>query len=110
MEVDFIQKAIQNTLDHPGNTLCETSRDLLGTCLVTLKQKTEIRAYVVNTLDERVDNVEVIGLTDEEFMFEAEEQGKVFTLHGFQNAFNQITTGVGQEVDVVRFIEVPVHE
>jgi hypothetical protein len=73
-----------------------------------IMKKTEIRVYVVNIEDERVDDVEVIGLTDEEFMFEAEEQGKVFTLQGFQNAFNE-NLGVGQDVDVIRFIEVEVH-
>lgn len=72
-------------------------------------KKTEIRVYVVNIEDERVDDVDVNGLTNEEFMFEAEEQGKVFTLQGFQNAFNE-NYGVGQEVDIIRFIEVEVHE
>jgi hypothetical protein len=108
MEIEFLEKAIQNTLDHPGNMLSETSKDLLETCLTNLKLKTEIRVYLINIEDEKLEDVEVINFTDEEFIAEAERQGKVFTLNNFQNAFNEITYGVSQAVDVVRFIEVTI--
>ena len=106
MDKDFIQKAIQNTLDHPGNMLCETSKDLLETCLTQLKQNSETRVYVVDTEDERMNDVYWEELTNEEFMFEAEEQGRVYTLDGFTKAFN--SEEVNTTTDAIRFIEVPV--
>ena len=107
MDTDFIQKAIQNTLDHPGNNLSSTSKDLLETCINQLKIKTETRVYVVDTEDDRMDDVYWEELTDEEFMFEAEEQGRVYTLDGFAKAFN--SEEVNTSTDAIRFIQVPVY-
>lgn len=67
----------------------------------------EVRVYVVNTSDERVSDIDSFtDLTDEEFMFEAEEQGRVYTLEGFQRAFN--LSDVNTQSDVIRFIEVEI--
>ncbi len=45
--------------------------------------------YLVNPDDPRVEDIESINeLTDEEFVFEAEAQGNVYSLNGFEAAFN----------------------
>jgi len=67
---------------------------------------TETRVYVVYLGDARVYVVDVQGLTNEEFQFEAEEQGRVYTLDGFTKAFN--SEDINSNTDVIRFIEVPV--
>jgi uncharacterized protein YqgV (UPF0045/DUF77 family) len=66
----------------------------------------ETRVYVVDVYDERVDDIDVEGLTNDEFMLEAEQQGRVYTLDGFAKAFN--SEEVNTSTDVIRFIEVPV--
>jgi len=67
----------------------------------------EMRVYVINTHDERVEDIhDIFSLTDEEFMFEAEEQGRIYTLEGFQRAFNEFH--VNTEIDIIRFIEVSI--
>ena len=66
----------------------------------------EPRVYVIDTNDERVDNVDLLELTDEEFMFEAEEQGRIYTLEGFTEAFN--LEEINSSLDVIRIIQVPV--
>ena len=67
----------------------------------------ETRVYVVDLGDARVDDVDVQGLTDEEFQFEAEEQGRVYTLNGFAEAFN--SEEINSNTDIIRFIQVPVY-
>lgn len=63
----------------------------------------EIRVYVLDTfnLKERDWN----SLTDEEFMTLAEEDGNVYSLVGFTEAFNQ--QDLNTDVDVIRFINTP---
>jgi hypothetical protein len=86
------------------NTL--TCKDFLETIGYGEKEQ-EMRVYVVNTHDERVEDIEDFhDLTDEEFMFEAEEQGRVYTIEGFQRAFND--NEVNTEIDFIRFIEVKI--
>ena len=67
-------------------------------------QKTEIRVYVVNVNDNDFDGD---NTTDNEFMTLAENNGRVYTLDGFQEAFNfeEINSGI----DVIRFINVPLN-
>ena len=67
-----------------------------------LPYEVEIRVYVVNLNDNDFDGD---NTTDEEFMTLAEENGRVYTLDGFQEAFNfeEINSGI----DVIRFIAVP---
>ena len=82
---------------------CETLLDNIGYG----ERDTETRVYVINTNDERVEDIECISdLTNDEFMFEAEEQGRVYTLKGFQIAFNE--SEVNTETDIIRFIEVAI--
>lgn len=71
----------------------------------------ELRVYVIN-IDE-VDfesempvNITVSQTLDEKFMNIAEKQGGVYTIQGFQNAFNE--EKINTAVDVIRFIEVEV--
>jgi hypothetical protein len=84
------------------------SDDEVGEALNELETavNTETRVYVVDLGDARVDDVDLQGLTDEEFQFEAEEQGRVYTLDGFSEAFN--FEDINSNTDVIRFIEVPV--
>ena len=65
----------------------------------------EIRVYVIDifTLEEQYWN----DLTDDEFMTLAEEQGNIYTLQGFQEAFN--SQDINTEIDAIRFISVPIH-
>jgi hypothetical protein len=68
---------------------------------------TEIRVYVLDLNHPRLDDIDdVHGLTNEEFMSESEEQGRVYTLNGFAQAFN--CESINSNTDVIRFIEVPV--
>jgi hypothetical protein len=68
---------------------------------------TEPRVYVINVNDERVADIpDTDELTNEEFMFEAEEQGRIYTLDGFVNAFN--FEEINTNTDVIRIIYVPV--
>jgi hypothetical protein len=84
--------------------------DEVGVALNELETaiKTETRVYVLDCADVLVSNVPIPRITDEEFMLEAEKQGNVYTLDGFANAFN--SEKVNTATDMVRFIEVPVHE
>ena len=62
---------------------------------------TEKRAYVIN-VDVMEGEKFYHELTDEEFMEEAEKQGRVYTLLGFQGAFNG--SEINTEVDVIRIL------
>ena len=65
----------------------------------------EVRVYLINLHDCRVKDMDnILELTDEEFMFEAEEQGKVYSLKGFQKAFNLEEVNIA--TDQMRIIEV----
>ena len=67
----------------------------------------ETRVYVVNVEDyEFNDSPRSWG--DERFMSEAEIQGGVYTLNGFQEAFNDET--VNSSVEFIRFIKVETWE
>jgi hypothetical protein len=69
-----------------------------------LHKLVEIRVYVVDTDNYEFDTSPKTW-DDEKFMNEAEIQGKVYTLQGFQEAFNleEITSAI----DVIRIINVP---
>lgn len=68
-------------------------------------QKSETRVYVIDTFNTVVKNWNEI--TDEEFMTLAEESGNVYTLEGFKEAFNN--SDINTEIDVLRFISVPIY-
>lgn len=83
----------------------ETFRSSLSFNINEMPQKVEIRVYVIeaeNTLmvDERIFS----DLTDEEFMDLAEEEGRVYSLEGFKDAFNE--EEINTAIDVIRFINV----
>ena len=67
-----------------------------------LKLKSETRVYVIDTFNVRERNWN--DLTDEEFINLAEEDGNIYTLQGFQEAFN--SQDINTEIDVIRFINV----
>jgi hypothetical protein len=68
----------------------------------------EMRVCVINYLtDEMAEDIDdVAELTDDKFMFAAEEIGRVYTLEGFQIAFNK--SEVDTDEDIIRFIEVEI--
>ena len=63
----------------------------------------EIRVYLIDT-DLLLADINYSELTDEEFMEEAEEQGGVYSLQGFQNAFNY--SDINANAEVIRFITI----
>ena len=71
----------------------------------------ELRVYVINVDDvdfekEMPVNTAVSELSDKKFIEIAERQGSVYTLQGFQNAFNN--ENINSSADIIRFIEVEV--
>ena len=101
--IDYIDCVVP-TQSSENSFMCGDFLELIG---YGEKDK-ELRVYVINTHDERVEDMEkgFSDLTDEEFMFEAEEQGRVYTIEGFQRAFNE--SEVNTEIDLIRFIEVEI--
>ena len=67
-----------------------------------IPQQSETRVYVIDTFNVKERNWN--DLTNEEFMNLAEEDGNVYTLQGFQEAFN--SQDINTEIDVIRFINV----
>lgn len=67
-----------------------------------LPYEVEIRVYVVDTNDNNYNGDET---SDEDFMTMAENDGRVYTLDGFQYTFNFCE--VNTDIDVIRFINVP---
>jgi hypothetical protein len=107
LENNSIKKAIIGILNNDNNRLTALSKNILEVCVETLSTEFETRVYVVDTEDDRMNDVYWEELTDEEFMFEAEEQGKVYTLDGFAKAFN--FEEINSSTDAIRFIQVPVY-
>ena len=100
--IDYIDEVVP-THSNENSFMCADFLELIG---YGEKDK-EMRVYVINTHDERVEDIhDIFSLTDEEFMFEAEEQGRVYTLEGFQRAFNEFH--INTEIDIIRFIEVSI--
>ena len=71
----------------------------------------ELRVYVINIEDVDFErqmpvNTTVEELSDEDFIGIAEEQGLVYTLNGFTQAFNN--ENINSSTDIIRFIEVEV--
>jgi hypothetical protein len=102
---------IENTMHFSFNSMdTKTQANRMLKCVefgAELQAKLfETRVYVVDTEDDRMNDVYWEELTNEEFMLEAEEQGRVYTLDGFAKAFN--SEEVNTSTDAIRFIEVPV--
>jgi hypothetical protein len=70
-----------------------------------LPYEVEIRVYVV---DIRNNNYKGVDITDDEFQTLVEEEGRVYTLEGFQEAFQH--EEINSTLDVIRFITVPIYE
>ena len=68
-----------------------------------LKLKSETRVYVVNQEDSEK---AIKDLTDEEFIGIAEQWGRVYSLKGFQEIFNDQKDEVSHSEDFIRFINV----
>ena len=71
----------------------------------------ELRVYVINIEDVDFErqmpvNTTVEELSDKDFIEIAEEQGLVYTLNGFTQAFNN--ENINSSTDIIRFIEVEV--
>lgn len=66
----------------------------------------ETRAYVLDTADFREKSEHWSDIKDHEFQLLAEEQGRVYTLQGFQDAFN--SEEINSAIDIIRFINVKV--
>lgn len=67
-----------------------------------LPQEIETRVYVLDTQEHLND----LAYTDEQFIEQAEQDGRVYTLQGFQEAFN--LEEINSTIDVIRFISVPI--
>lgn len=70
-----------------------------------LPYEVETRVYVLDTADFDDQTKHYSELTDDEFQTLAEEQGRVYTLDGFQEAFN--SEEINSAIDIIRFINVP---
>lgn len=72
----------------------------------------ELRVYVIDIEeidDDFLDNMGIdqsVQLNDKDFITVAEEQGNVYTLNGFAQAFND--QDINSSTDIIRFIEVEV--
>lgn len=72
----------------------------------------ELRVYVIDIEeidDDFLDNMGIdqsVQLNDKDFITVAEEQGNVYTLKGFAQAFND--QDINSSTDIIRFIEVEV--
>lgn len=64
----------------------------------------ETRVYVIDSFN--VSGRDWDDLTNDEFISLAEEEGNIYSLEGFQEAFN--SQDVSTESDVIRFINVKV--
>ena len=64
----------------------------------------ELRVYVIDINE--IEEINLNEISDEQFMNIAEEQGIVYTLKGFETAFNRENVYTG--LDYIRFIEVEV--
>ena len=87
-------KGTQKQFEHLYKTITLEDKDK-----ELIPQEVETRIYVVEDID-------ASNLNDEEFMDLAEEEGRVYTLQGFQEAFN--LEEINSAIDVIRIINVPV--
>jgi hypothetical protein len=63
----------------------------------------EIRVYVLDCQDISIDKG-YEELTEKEWMDECERQGRVYTLEGFQRAFNE--EELNSSIDVIKFMTI----
>jgi hypothetical protein len=69
-----------------------------------LPYEVETRVYVLDI--DSLNSNSADELSDDEFQTLAEEEGRVYTLQGFQEAFN--FTEINSSIDVIRFINITI--
>jgi len=69
------------------------------------KPKTELRFYVLDTQDISIDKG-FEELTEDEWVLECERQGRIYTINGFQNAFNE--EAINTIDDVLKILSVSI--
>lgn len=82
----------------------ETFRSSLSFNINEMPKAVEVRVYVVDVDDNNYNGDET---SDEDFMDMAEADGRVYSLDGFQYAFN--FGEVNTNTDVIRFITQPLN-
>jgi hypothetical protein len=109
-------RRLESALDNNNYLLTEAIQDSMKELeivvntvnkLLTVEVKTELRVYVINRLPVYID-VFSPSLTDEQFMTVSEEQGSVYTLQGFTDAYNK-DIKLSMIYELIRFINVPVY-
>ena len=70
-----------------------------------MRIKTETRIYLVDISDMEFEDDIPTSWSDEKFMTEAEKQGGIYSVNGYQKAFND--DNINQTSSYVRFIDVP---
>jgi hypothetical protein len=68
-----------------------------------LPYEVEKRVYVIDVNEDGYSP----NMSDEEFQTLSEEQGRVYTLNGFQEAFND--EEINSAIDIIRFINQPIN-
>lgn len=81
-------------------TLQGTEKQIAGLKPYKTIKEVEIRVYII-------DSSYAIPTADEDFMTLAEEIGRVYTLEGFQKAFNEEET-ISSTIDYIRIINVKI--
>ena len=84
--------------DEVGNALYDLE--------TAINYELRVYAYDVEATDKDFELIPIEDTTDEEFMEQAEKQGMVYTLNGFENALNE--SGEINSTTIIRFIYVPV--
>jgi hypothetical protein len=97
--IDYIDEVVP-TESTENSFMCADFLELIGYG----ENDKETRVYVVD-IDQTEDEFNNV-VTDDVFMDEAEKQGSVYTLNGFQEAFNN--NEVSTENAFIRFIEVEI--
>ena len=85
--------------DEVGNALYDLE--------IAINYELRVYAYDVEETDNDFHLIPIKDITDEEFMEEAERQGRVYTLNGFEKALNE-NGSINSTTDIIRFIYVPV--
>jgi hypothetical protein len=110
-------RRLESALDNNNYLLTEAIQDSMKELeivvntvnkLLTVEVKTELRVYVINLRLPVYIDVFSPSLTDEQFMTVSEEQGSVYTLQGFTDAYNK-DIKLSMIYELIRFINVPVY-
>jgi hypothetical protein len=106
-------RRLESALDNNNYLLTEAIQDSMKELeivvntvnkLLTVEVKTELRVYVINLRLPVYIDVFSPSLTDEQFMTVSEEQGSVYTLQGFTDAYNK-DIKLSMIYELIRFIK-----